>query len=280
MNPLLIAVAPNGARRGKADHPEIPLTLPEIVTDAQACAAAGAAMLHLHVRDDHGRHSLDAGRYREALAELSRSVPHILLQITTEAADRYAPEAQLNCLKAVRPDFASVATREIARDMSVASQLYRFADEAGIVIQHILYDTADLALLQQWRQEGLVPAAGPQSLLFVLGRYATAQLADPNDLLPFLSNQPGGATWSLCAFGRTEASCCALAMALGGHVRVGFENNLHLPDGRLAGGNADLVARIADMGQLIGRPPADAETARRILSSLATPTRQTESTRT
>lgn len=266
---VLISVALNGARRSKADHPEIPVTLAQIVEDARACHAAGAGMLHLHVRDDEGRHSLDAGRYREALDELARQLPRLVVQITTEAGDRYSPFAQFDCLKAVRPEFASVSVREIARDPEVAAQLYHHAAEAGTAIQHILYDPEDLALLHAWVRDGLVPPDEARSLILVLGRYATAQDAHPRDLLPFLATLPTTVIWSVCAFGQREAACAAVGMAFGGHVRVGFENNLHLPDGSLAGGNSDLVEQAVAAARLTARKPADAVQARRLLAPAA-----------
>ena len=93
--PLVIAVAPNGARRGKADHPRLPLTLDEIAHEAARCREAGAAMLHLHVRDAEGRHVLDAGLYRETIAAVRCAAgADFLIQITTEAVGRYAPPSR------------------------------------------------------------------------------------------------------------------------------------------------------------------------------------------
>lgn len=269
MAPVLIAAALNGARKGKREHPALPLTLDEILAEARACHAAGAAMLHLHVRDRHGGHSLDPGLYAEALTELRRQLPEMLVQITTEAAEIYRPEAQLACLEALRPEFASVAVREIARDATVAARLYRFAAEAGVSVQHILYDPGDLAQLLAWRASGLVPAAGGCNLLFVLGRYERPTPSDPRDLLPFLTAAPNDATWMVCAFGPSEAACTMAALALGGHMRVGFENNLNLPTGERAARNADLVALAAAAARHIACPLADAETARTIMQASA-----------
>jgi uncharacterized protein (DUF849 family) len=220
-------------------------------------------------RDDQGRHSLDAGRYRETMGELARQAPGLLVQITTESGDRYDPDAQFDCLKAVRPEFASVSVREVSRDPGVVAQLYHHAEETGIAIQHILYNPEDLLMLQGWMRDGLVPPVSAQSLLFVLGRYATGQVAHPRDLMPFLSALPPMAVWSVCAFGPREAACAAVAMAFGGHVRVGFENNLHLPDGRIASNNADLVEQAVVAAHLMGRSPADVKAARRILAPTA-----------
>jgi len=113
-----IMVAPNGARRGKVDHPALPITTEEIVATAAACHACGANGLHLHVRDPAGEHSLDAGRYRETLDALHRHVPQLRVQITTEAAGRFDVPAQLACLRDVQPAWASIAVREIARARS------------------------------------------------------------------------------------------------------------------------------------------------------------------
>ena len=94
-------VAPNGARRGKADHPALPITIDDIVATATACHSAGADALHLHVRDEQGAHSLDAGRYLETLAALSSALPDMPVQITTEAAGVFDVATQMKCLQVV-----------------------------------------------------------------------------------------------------------------------------------------------------------------------------------
>ncbi len=103
MKKPFIMVAPNGARRSKADHPAVPITTSEIVETGRACHAAGADALHLHVRDDQGAHSLDPGRYQEALQALARAVPGPRIQISTEAVGIYGVAGQLACLEQVRP---------------------------------------------------------------------------------------------------------------------------------------------------------------------------------
>jgi uncharacterized protein (DUF849 family) len=102
----------------------------------------------------------------------------------------------------------------------------------------------------------------------VLGRYAVGQRSEPNELLPFLAAAgPADFAWMLCAFGPAEAACSLVAGALGGHVRIGFENNLALCDGRIAPDNAALVAQFAAAAPLVGRPLATAADARRILAT-------------
>ena len=241
MTQPFIMVAPNGARRGKADHPALPLTTAEILDTARACQAAGADALHLHVRDDQGAHSLDAGRYREALEALAE-IP-LRIQITTEAVGVYDVCAQLACLEQVQPGWASISVREIARDPALAPRVYATCAELGCEVQHILYDTDDVALLQRWQAEGVV-RTGQDSVLFVLGRYAAGQQSTPAELDPFLTALPDAPDWMLCAFGPHEHACLAQAAQRGGALRVGFENSLVGADGTPHRDNAASVAAL------------------------------------
>lgn len=247
----ILAVAPNGGRRSKADHPAIPLTAEETAREAAAWRDAGASVLHLHVRDRHGRHSLSADAYAEAIQAVRRAVGDALvIQITTEAVGLYGPQEQIAAVKAVRPEAVSLALRELApgeAEKAVFADFVGWLGREHIAAQIILYDPADLGRLKRWAQEGVLEAAAT-SVLFVLGRYADAQTANPVDLLGFLGVETlPFRDWMLCAFGRNEQRCAALGSLLGGHVRIGFENNLHRPDGTLAENNAELVSSAAAM---------------------------------
>lgn len=236
-------VAPNGARRTKDDHPALPMTLSEIVETARSCHAAGAHALHLHVREDDGTHSLDTGRYREALAELATAVPTLKVQITTEAAGIFDVPAQYKCLTEVAPRWASVSVREVARDAALAPKLYAACAEMGCEVQHILYDVDDIKLLQNWQLEGIV-RPGQDSVLFVLGRYSAGQVSSPADLRPFRAAMPDVDDWMVCAFGPDEHACLAAAAQEGGTLRVGFENSLTAEDGTPHVDNAASVAAL------------------------------------
>jgi uncharacterized protein (DUF849 family) len=242
-------VAPNGARRGKADHPALPVTLPEIVETARACHEAGADGLHLHLRDAEGRHLLDAGAYREALEELRRAVPGMAVQVTTEAAGRYKPPHQRDVALGSGADLVSVALREMAAEEQDAPGFYATCAERGIAVQHILYDAADFDLLARLVPEGLRDASGLQ-LIFVLGRYSDAQESDAHDLDPFLARlaaREAPADWALCAFGRAETACLRAAHRAGGKLRVGFENGLWHEGGRGARDNAERVREVMEV---------------------------------
>ncbi|GGK22831.1 3-keto-5-aminohexanoate cleavage protein [Salinarimonas ramus] len=244
--PTFIAVAPNGGRRTKAQHPALPITAEECAQVAREAQSAGAAMIHLHVRDAQGRHSLDPGRYREAIAAVRDAVgPRMVVQITTESIGMYAPDEQVAVVKAVKPEAVSVALREIAPNESDAkrlSDLLAFCEDERIAPQIIAYDRTDADRLARWAHARVVD--GRQvSVLFVGGRYDPPTQARPADLVPMIESCADVyRDFMVCAFGPREAGCGVLAGLLGGHVRCGFENNLALPDGSPAQDNAAVVA--------------------------------------
>ena len=237
-------VAPNGARRAKSDHPALPLTIEEIAASAAACHEAGASSLHLHVRDEDGNHSLDHGRYREAIAAIAEVAPMMKVQVSTESAGQYSPEDQLFLLERLRPAWASAAVRELAADEAVARNFYSTAQEDGVRLQHILYDVKSIEQFTDYAKRGIVDLENSE-VLFVLGRYDPPSTGSPEDLRlllayldrPFLE-------WSVCAFGPREQTCLLRAVTQGGHPRVGFENNLVCPHGTPWRDNAEAVASL------------------------------------
>lgn len=276
--PLILTVAPNGARKTQQDHPAVPISPADLAATAKACLAAGAAMIHLHVRDAEQKHSLDVGAYREAIAAVRAAVgDDLVIQVTSEAVGIYSPRQQMAMVRELMPEAVSLAVREIIPDAESEPEAGRFLAEiaeAGTLPQFILYDAADVARFAALRESGVVPA-DPAFLLFVLGRYTAGQRSQPGDLLPFLAAlhaaegqaAPGLAElpWAVCAFGAQETACVTAAATLGGHARVGFENNLLLPSGARAADNAELVSAAAAGARAIGRPLADAATARRLM---------------
>lgn len=240
-----VMVAPNGARLTKADHPALPMTIPEIVATARDCMAAGADGLHAHVRDASGAHVLDAGLYAELLAELARESPGLYVQITTEAVGRYSPAEQRALVEALRPAAVSIALREIMvePDIRVTARFFAACAEAGTEVQHILYDAADIDHLARRVADGTIPANGLM-VLHVLGRYTAGQVSSPADLVAPLAAQAASGLapdWAVCAFGPAETDCLLAALGAGGKARIGFENNRLSRDGTTAASNADRV---------------------------------------
>lgn len=264
-HPLLITVAPNGAYKQRSDHAALPLTSAELGQTAKQCLDAGAAMIHMHIRDAQGRHSLDVQGYRDAQQAVKAAVgDDMIIQVTSEAARVYKAPEQIAMVTALQPEAVSVGLREVDRpeigDAGLA-QFFGWLAKERVMTQVIVYDVTDLQRWQALRAQGVVPDA-PWSLLFVLGRYSVGQTSEPRDLLPFVMAHTGNEPWSMCAFGAGEHACATTAAALGGHVRVGFENNLLLNNGQVAPDNAALVRQVADSARVLGRSLCTAQQAR------------------
>lgn len=250
MRPLpRLMVAPNGARLGKSDHPAIPLTLDEIIKTAMDCHAAGADGLHLHLRDKEGMHILDAGLYREALAEIQTAVPGLAVQITTEAVGKYSSEHQRHVALESGANLVSTSIRELMSG-ATKKEIRRFfdtANDAAISVQTILYDLSDLEVLRDVLPDQFFNSPRLQ-VLFVLGRYSVNRDSSPSDLLPFLRWKDANdwpADWAVCAFGKGEGACLQATHDAGGKLRVGFENSLWSADGQIAKDNAQRVRETA-----------------------------------
>lgn len=267
--PLVLAVAPNGARKTAADHPALPISPDDVARTAAACREAGASMIHLHVRDKAGRHTLDVEAYRASIAAVRGAVGQdMVIQVTSESVGLYRREEQMHMVRELKPEAVSLSVREIIPDAESEPQAADFLDwlrREGILAQYILYSDEDLRRFDNLIARGIVPGER-QLVLFVLGRYTKGQTSEPCDLLPFLAANHRDHIWALCAFGPRETACAVAAVTLGGHARVGFENNLFLPDGSLAPDNAALVAAVAAGAAAVGRPLADADQARGLMS--------------
>ena len=264
----IVMAAPNGARKTKLDHPALAIDIVETVSEAKRCFQAGATVLHAHVRDENETHVLDAGLYRELFSEMRKQVPEMLVQMTTEAIGRYSPRQQADCVYAVKPEMISMAVREMASetsDLVLARQFYNWTRDNRVHIQHIVFDTSDLERLFWLKSQGVI---SPDRLcvLFVLGRYSEGRESAPGDIEPFLEKiRDHDIDWFVCAFGGQEHACALRALKLGGHARVGFENNMLLADGSTADHSSDLVAQLIVAAAEEGISIADAKQARSIL---------------
>ena len=245
-------VAPNGARKTKKDHPNLPISISEIVEEAFNCFHKGANAIHAHVRDKKGNHSLDVGLYKELLSELDIKVPELPVQITTEAVGKFSPEEQFEVVKLVQPEAASVALIEMMpniKEPRLAQNFYNFSIENNIQIQHILYSVEDLKLFKIAIELKIIPKKNLQ-VLYVLGRYDKNFQSKKEDLDEFLQEHKNivcEIDWGICAFGRSETDCLIKSNLNGGKVRVGFENNFYNQDGTLAYSNAERVAEVSKL---------------------------------
>ena len=263
MTPFIVMCAPNGARKSQDDHPGLPISPAELADCAEAVRDAGASMLHLHVRDESGAHSLDVDRYRAAINAIERRIGDTLvIQVTSEACGIFTPQEQMAMVRELKPEAVSLALRELCPNedtLGEAGQFLRETQAAGTLVQHILYSPDDVQRFVKLREQGVIAEENPFAL-FVLGRYSRDLRGDVDDLDEFVDALRGCAQWSVCCFGASEAEAAARAASAGGHARVGFENNLYLPDGSVAENNAELVALAA--AKRGNRPLATADDVR------------------
>ncbi len=257
--PAVIAVAPNGAYKTSRDHTALPLSDKALAQTALDCSRNGANMIHFHVRDDQQVQSLDSRRYLRATEAIKKAVEDkMLLQITTEAAGIYQPEQQIECIKAVKPEAVSMALRELVPSKAHRAPFHELNDwmlANHVLPQFILYDTNDIHHYADLITQQIIPAK--HSVLLVLGRYSSQQQANPQELIQMLNTllqYDAEVPWMVCAFGRLESACTNAALSLGGHARIGFENNLHLANGKTAENNAQLIEQASKQLSQIYRP--------------------------
>ena len=265
----ILALAPNGAYKQKSDHPALPLSMDEIVQTAVSAQLAGASLLHLHIRDESGLHSLDPDTYRrtiDAITDLTGD--NLIIQVTSEAAGQFSPEQQIASIRDVNPECVSIALREIITNresLSAAQALFHWCAAQQCRPQFILYSEFDLLSYLEYRNGDIIPSE-PHSVLFVLGRYTQNQASTTADLTPFLKHlEQIEVPWMVCAFGASEQECLLDASVKGGHMRVGFENNLLNTLGGVANNNVDQLQDIARASSDKGLNLATIKQAREIL---------------
>ncbi|MGF1699412.1 3-keto-5-aminohexanoate cleavage protein [Photobacterium makurazakiensis] len=275
LNEAAIIVAPNGARKSHSDHPALPITNEEIINEVIACRDAGAAMVHLHARNNEGKHSLDISDNIKLYQSLKEKVGEsIIVQLTTEAIGQYLPHQQIALVKETKPEAASFALSELIPNdshLSDGSAFFHWVAEENIIAQYILYSAEDLQRYISFIKQGILPTYN-HHLLFVLGRYSKQQVATPQDLSPYLPYLPEINTrWAVCAFGKYEHFCLTAAMLMGADIRVGFENNHLNHQGTMAQNNAAQVTHLRTTAEYLNINTLDAHSFRRILTASKSP---------
>ncbi len=261
---LVLTAAIVGAEITRKQTPHLPITGQEIADEAARCRDAGAAVIHLHVRNADGTPSQSTELFRAAI-EAIRAKTDVIVQTSTGGAvgmsvdERAGPlgcrpeMATLNCGTINFGDDVFENSRPLIRDLA------RRIREAGSVAELECYEVGHVDEALSLVAEGLLTK--PLHFQFVLG--VPGGIGAREDVLRFLVSQvPEGSTWGVAAVGRHQRPMTELAMSLGGHARVGLEDNLYLDKGVLAEGSAPLVARAAAFARTIGREIATPERAR------------------
>ncbi|TDD74516.1 3-keto-5-aminohexanoate cleavage protein [Actinomadura rubrisoli] len=265
----LITVAPTGAESAKADVPALPVTLDELVQTAKECEAAGAAVVHVHIRDDDARPTLDLGRLRETVRAL-RDGTGLIVQLSTGGAVTDPYEDRLRVLEA-EPDMCSLTcgTVNFGADVFMNPwpfmvELYQRTRELEIVPEFELFDLGQVAALHRLLDKHGLPYGGHVHCDLVMG-VPGGMPGDARTLVAAVEALPDGATWSATGVGRTTLPVLFAALSAGGHLRVGMEDTVTFAKGRPVAANAELVERAAAAAALAQRPPMAAADARALL---------------
>ena len=269
---LLITVAPTGAETRKADCPQLPTTLTELVATAQECEAAGAAMVHVHIRDDDHLPSLDGQRLADTVAALHEATD-LVVQLSTGGSVHDPLGQRLQVLDAA-PDSCSLTmgTTNFGDDVfsnpwPFVCDLYQLSQERQVVPEFELFDLGHVAALTRLLQTYGPPYGGKVHCDFVMGvpggmpGTADALVAGVAALPPEVTS------WGATGIGRTTLAVGLAALSKGGHLRVGMEDVLTLARGVPVESNTQLVERAVAMGELAQRRPMTPTEARTLLGT-------------
>lgn len=267
MQKLIITAALSGAEVTREQQPALPVTPEEIGIAAAECAQAGASIVHVHARLADGTPTQDREVYRQIMAEVKKRCD-VIVQLSTggavgmSAQERLAPvslKPEMATLSMGTVNFGGGVFMNHPADMEIFAQAMR---EHGVKPELEIFDSGMLTTATRWLKKGLL--TGPLHFDFVLG--IPGGMAGTPEALMFLKSQlPEGSTWTVAGIGAAQLPLGTLAVLLGGHVRVGFEDNVYYRKGELAGSNAQLVARIARISTELGRDIASPAEARVLL---------------
>ncbi|NKE43874.1 3-keto-5-aminohexanoate cleavage protein [Roseomonas frigidaquae] len=284
--PTIISCAVTGNITTRANHPELPCTPQEIATACIDAARAGAAIVHIHVRYPDGRPSMELGHYREVVDRIRDSGTDVLINLTTGPGQRFVPSAEdpkvaapgttlmhperrVEHVVALKPDICSLDFNTMysgtsvvintPQNLRIMAQLIR---EAGTKPELECFDSGDIQLAKDLLADGTLPPDPFVQLCLGIKYGAAANAAT----MSYLASQlPAGARWSAFGVGRWEYPMLAQAWLLGGHVRVGLEDNVYIRKGVLAPSNAALVEKAASLLDALGGEVASVQQAREIL---------------
>ncbi len=266
----LITVAPTGAESRKDDVPALPVTLDELVSAAQACEAAGAGLVHVHIRDDQAQPSLDLDRLKDTVAAL-REQTSLVVQLSTGGSVTDGYDARLRVLEA-EPDSCSLTcgTVNFGDDVFMNPwpfmvQLYQETQLREIVPEFELFDLGHVASLNRLLDKHGLPYGGRVHCDLVMG-VPGGMPATTEAVVAAVQALPEGATWSATGVGRGTLAVMFAALSAGGHLRVGMEDVLTYSRGEPVRDNAQLVERAAEAATLFQRPPMSTDDAREMLN--------------
>ncbi|MFX1417861.1 MAG: 3-keto-5-aminohexanoate cleavage protein [Promethearchaeota archaeon] len=275
MEKLIITAAICGAEVTKQNNPNIPYTVEEIGREAESAYNAGASIIHLHVREDDGTPTQNKERFRICIKEIKRHCPDVIIMPSTGGAVGMTNEERLQPIYLEPPP--EIATLDCGTMnygggdeifVNTENTIIYFAEEMnriGIKYELECFDKAMVDTALRLNQKGYIKE--PLHFNFVLGVIGGIT-ATQRDLEFLCGSIPEDSTFTVCAIGRHEFPMATLSIKMGGHVRVGFEDNIYLSKGVLAKSNGELVEKVVGISKELGRDIATPNDARKILKLL------------
>lgn len=273
MQPLIITTALTGAETTRDNQPNLPITPQEQAETAKACYEAGSRVLHLHVREDDGNPSQRLERFEESIDLIRKEVPGMIIQISTGGAVGVPFEERMAPLE-LKPDMATLnaGTLNFGEEVFLNSppdivRLAEFLKKMNVIPEVEVYESGMIDYVAKLCKQGIITHQ-PLHIQFVLG-VPGGMSGKPKNVLymaEHLKEEIPSATWGVAGIGRWQLPCAVMAIVMGGHVRVGFEDNIYYHKGVLAESNEQLVKRISRIAHEYGRPLASLEQTREILA--------------
>ncbi len=272
MEKLIITAAICGAEVTKEQNPNVPYTVEEIVREAKSAVDAGAAIVHLHVREDDGKPTQSHVRFQECTEAILKECPNVILIPSTGGAVGMTPDERLDSTNTTPiPEMATLdcgtcnfGDEIFDNTMPTMRAFGKRMIEKGIKPEYECFEMGHLDTILTMAKKGEVPG-NPMQFNFVLGVPGCTP-ATVDNLCWLVNKIPAGSTWTATGIGRYAFTLAAPAIVMGGNVRVGFEDNLYLERGVLAKSNGELVDKVVRMAKLLGRQVATSDEAREILS--------------
>ena len=266
MDPLIITCAPVGAEIRPEQTPHLPYTPQLLGETARAVREAGASIIHVHCRNDDGTNTQSVERFGQAY-EAIRAQSDLIVQFSTGGAIGMTPQERAAVLE-LRPEMATLTCGSVnfgddifENSFPIMRDLLKKMNEFGVRPELEIFDKGHLANARRLARERLL--SFPQHVDFVLGVPGGLE-ATVQNLCDLVDDLPEGCTWSVAGIGKRQLPMAMAAIAMGGHVRVGLEDNLFYSRGRLAR-NDELVARVVRLAAEAGRSIATPDRARKVL---------------
>ncbi|MCM0759819.1 3-keto-5-aminohexanoate cleavage protein [Sporomusa sphaeroides DSM 2875] len=266
MEKLIITIAPTGNVPTKSMTPYVPVTADEIARDISACYAQGAAVAHIHARDEEGKPASELKYFAEIVQAIDQTACPVIKQISTGARAGKTAEARAAAL-VLNPVSASLSTGSSnfpnsanLNEPALVEYLAKTMLARNIKPEIEVFDAAMIHNALELKKKGLIK--DPLQFNLVLGVKGSLP-ATPKNLFFLVESLPPDAVWSVSVIGPQHVNLSVMAMSLGGHVRVGVEDNIYYAKGILAT-NAALVERIANIAKAMGREIATPEDVKRI----------------